>query len=92
MASETQNTVISKIIKLAVASLIVGFVVHFFGLTPERVWENLGETVHALWGIVQGFFTWAGDYILTGALIVVPIWAIVTVLKYVNNAISNRKK
>lgn len=92
MASESQNNVVSKIIKLAVASLIVGFIVHFFGLTPERVWENLGETVHTLWGIVQGFFVWAGDYILTGALIVVPIWAIVTVLKYVNNAISNRKK
>jgi len=92
MASDSQNTIVSKVIKLVIASLIVGFIVHFFGLTPERVWENLGETAQNLLQAGQDFIVWSGDYIITGAMIVVPIWAAVTLLKYVSNALSNRKK
>ena len=64
------------IVKLAVASLIVGMLTSFFELSPRKLLEGLGETVQDLFEIAASMLEWAIGYILIGAIIVVPIWAV----------------
>ena len=71
------QNVIGTIFKILVASLVLGFILKFIEIDPKDLLLNFGETV-------QSAFAWAGDfvagsieYVLIGAVIVVPIWLIV---------------
>ena len=76
------SNVLGTILKLVVASLVVGDVISVFEITPEAVLENFGETVHAVYSWALGVIDWAGTYVITGALLVIPIWAIAAGLNY----------
>ena len=64
------------IFKLLLASLIVGLVMHWLGLTPRSLVAHFGDTVETLFREMASFADWAIDYVLVGAVIVVPIWLI----------------
>jgi hypothetical protein len=71
------QNVIGTVFKILIASLILGFILKFLEIDPKDLLLNFGETV-------QSAFAWAGDfvagsveYVLIGAVIVVPIWLIV---------------
>lgn len=68
---------VGTIIKLLIASLLVGLVMHWFGITPRNLIHNFGDSVVRIFGTLTSFIDWAVDYILVGAVIVVPIWLIV---------------
>ena len=70
----------STIVKILIASLLVGLVMHWFGITPRSLITNFGDSVVRMFGTVASFIDWAIDYILVGAIIVVPIWLIVFLL------------
>ena len=72
---------VGTIIKLLIASLLVGMVMHWFGITPRNLIHNFGDSVVRIFGTLTSFIDWAVDYILVGAVIVVPIWLIATLLK-----------
>ncbi|MEO1017292.1 MAG: DUF6460 domain-containing protein [Pseudomonadota bacterium] len=65
---------IGTIIKLLVASLLVGMVLAYFNVTPQEilayVQAQLGDAVSN----AGSFAGWAVSYILLGAVIVVPLW------------------
>lgn len=67
---------IATILKLLVLSLIVGLILHWLDLTPLDLIENLGENARAFFAWLRSFMGWAVDYVLVGAMIVVPIWLI----------------
>ena len=69
-----QNSVFSTVVKLAVISLLVGMALAFFDITPQRLLENLGSTVIEIYRLVLRFVRWAFEYILIGAVVVVPVW------------------
>lgn len=71
------QNVLGTIIKIVLASLILGFVLRFFEIDPKDLLLNFSDTI-------KGAFSWAGEfvsgsieYVLVGAVIVVPIWLIV---------------
>lgn len=68
---------VGTIIKLLIASLLVGLVMHWFGITPRNLIHNFGDSVVRIFGTLTSFIDWAVDYILVGAVIVVPIWLII---------------
>lgn len=70
----------STILKLLIASLLVGLVMSWFDITPRSLIENFGDSVVRMFGKIAGFIDWAIDYILVGAVVVVPIWLIVFLL------------
>ena len=72
--------VLSSLMKLVLLCFIVGFILIFFDIQPERIFENFGEMVASIWRACVRAVEWAAPYILTGAVIVVPIWAVLTVL------------
>lgn len=77
----------STIVKLLVASLLVGLVMRWLGVTPRSLIANFGATVERLFGNLASFAGWAVDYVLLGAVIVVPIWLVIFLLDW-----SKRKR
>jgi hypothetical protein len=70
----------SMIVKLLIASLLVGLVMRWFDITPRSLIANFGDTVVRMFERLASFAGWAVDYILVGAIIVVPIWLVVFLL------------
>ena len=69
-----KNVSVGTVIKLLVASLIVGWLLSFLGVTPQDLIANLSGLGSGLWNTARDFFGWAGGYMLLGALVVLPIW------------------
>lgn len=67
---------IATIIKIAIASLLVGFALSFLGITPQSVLQALGGTAQDLFEVALSFLRWAMKYVLIGAVVVVPIWLV----------------
>lgn len=73
---------VQVVVKLAVISLLVGGFMAFFGLRPEQI---LSSTIRFVVGIFEnGFavFGEVGQFIVAGATLVVPIWAVMRFLAY----------
>ena len=68
------------IIKLIVVCLIVGFVLAFFGFTPDNIVDTIRYYFLDLW--YNGFQALGrvGDYLLLGANIVVPVYIVLRLL------------
>ena len=62
------------LLKLVVLSLIVGAIMAGLGLTPGNLVRQAVDAAHAVFGL--GFETLrnVGGYVVTGAVIVIPIW------------------
>ena len=71
----------STVVKLFVVSLLVGMAMSFFDLSPRALLERLGGTAQEIFEIGVGAVEWAVPYVLLGAVVVVPIWIVVRLLK-----------
>ncbi len=74
------SNILTTVFKLFIASLLVGLVMHWFGITPRSLVVDFGATMGRLFDTLAGFFGWAVEYVLYGACIVLPIWLIVVLL------------
>ena len=76
------DTPIRVIIKLLILSVAVGFLMSIFGLYPDDILFAVRDFIVDLWN--TGFKTLGrlGDYLLLGAVIVVPIFILIRVLSY----------
>jgi len=67
----------STVIKVAVASLIVGTVLAHFGVTADQVLKDMGLTPERLAELARQAVSWALPNLLLGSLIIVPVWLVV---------------
>ena len=76
------DTPIRVIIKLLILSVAVGFLMSIFGLYPQDILFAVRNFVVDLWN--TGFKTLGrvGDYLLLGAVIVVPVFLVIRFLSY----------
>jgi len=65
---------ISSLVKVAVASLIVGTVLAHFGITADQILKDMGITPERLAELARQAFAWALPNLLLGSLISVPVW------------------
>lgn len=65
---------VGVLVKLIFLSLVVGVILAFLGLTPLGLLRNLVDSVQALFGIGWDAIEDVGRYILTGAVVVIPLW------------------
>jgi predicted acyltransferase len=79
--SNSMSNPIGTIIKLLVASLIVGWILKALNLDASDLLDSLGGFADTLMNIFAGFVGWAAGPILVGAVIVVPIWLIRVIWK-----------
>jgi hypothetical protein len=70
------------IVKLIVVCLIVGFVLAFFGYTPDNIVGSLRYHFLDLW--YNGFEALGqiGNYLVLGAIVVVPVYIILRLMSF----------
>lgn len=68
---------ILTLVKLAVASLIVGTILSHFGITTELILRELGLTPERLSELLRQAIAWTLPNLLLGSLVIVPFWFVV---------------
>lgn len=69
--------VLPTLLKLAVASVIVGLMLAVLGIEPLDLWEDFLGTIARIWDMGFDVIDWAARYLLIGAVVVIPIWIVV---------------
>lgn len=68
------NRLIRTLVKVAVASLIVGTILAHFGLTTDELMKAAGLSPDRVAELARNGVAWALPNLLLGALVIVPIW------------------
>jgi hypothetical protein len=65
------------LVKVTVASLIVGAIMAHFGVTPERLLHEAGFSPERLGELLSRAAAWALPNLLLGSLVIVPVWFLI---------------
>jgi hypothetical protein len=76
MNDNSRGSPVSTIVQLVIWSVVVGVVLSALGITPFNLVERLGLIVRRISDLGFGAFHWAAQYLLLGAVIVVPVWLV----------------
>ena len=71
------------LLRLFFYSLILGLILSAFHVSPESLLGKIGGTVESIFGVVADAVEWAVPYVLIGAVVVVPIWLVLTALRFI---------
>lgn len=63
-------------VRLALISIAVGIVLKALGIDLRNFFDRLNELLRQLYDLGFGAIEWVFEYLLLGALVVVPIWFI----------------
>lgn len=72
--------ILSTIVKLAIISFVVGWLLVQFDISPEDIFADFGETVRRVYDAARSAIEWSAGYIVIGAVLVVPLWLISVLL------------
>lgn len=72
-------------LRLAVISLVVGIVLAALGLDAFDVYESVKRFIEKIYNLGFDAFEWVFRYFLLGAVLVIPIWIIVRIVKLTTN-------
>lgn len=72
----SKRVTVFTVLKLLLACLVVGWLLSFLGVTPQDLMAKFSGLASGLWGSARDFFSWAGGYMLLGALVVLPVWLV----------------
>ena len=65
------------LVKVTVASLIVGTVLAHFGITTDQLMREFGLSPDRALELVRQGVTWALPNLLLGSLVILPVWFLV---------------
>jgi hypothetical protein len=71
------HPILRTLVKVAVASLVVGTILAHFGITAEQLMHEFGLSADRIEDYAQKGFAWAWPNVLLGSLVIVPIWFLV---------------
>jgi hypothetical protein len=72
---------VRTLVKVTVASLIVGTVLAHFGITAERLVREFGLSEDRMLELARQALTWALPNLLLGSLVIVPLWFLIYLLR-----------
>jgi hypothetical protein len=72
---------LSVAVRLAMLSVIVGVILSAFGLDPLDIVQSIDALFHTVWNMGFDALVWVWRYFLLGAVLVVPIWLVVRLMK-----------
>jgi hypothetical protein len=72
---------LTVIVRLILLSVLVGVVLAAFGLDPRNILSSLERLARNIWDMGWDAVNWAWSYFLLGAILVVPIWLIVRLVR-----------
>lgn len=64
------------LLRLALISLVVGVVLSALGITPYNFIYNIEVVLRRIYDLGLASFDWVLQYLLLGAMVVVPVWLI----------------
>jgi hypothetical protein len=67
---------LAVIIRLALISIAVGIVMKALGINLRNFFDRINELLRGLYDLGFGAVEWLLEYLLLGAIVVVPIWLI----------------
>ncbi len=67
---------VSVVLKLLFLSLVIGAILAGFGFTPTTLPSRILAAARSVWNLGFDAVRNAGAYILTGAMVVVPVWLV----------------
>ena len=82
----------SIVVKLLIFSFFVGWLLTLFDITPLDLLKDLTGTIGAIYATALSTVRWAADYILLGAVIVIPLWAIFAGMNYLQAKSRRRSR
>ena len=68
------NPLIRTLVKVVVASLIVGTILSHFGITAEHLVKDFGLSYERIEDIARRGLSWAAPNLLVGAMVILPVW------------------
>lgn len=70
------GSAIGVLVRLLFISLLVGAAMAFLGLSPRALYDAAARFVRSLGDLGFGALSEVGQWIVAGALIVVPVWLV----------------
>jgi hypothetical protein len=77
-------------IQLIAMSFIVGIILSVLGVSPYDILNGLQRLFHRIWNMGFDTVEWIFRYFLLGAVVVIPVWLIMRVLKMGRGASADR--
>jgi hypothetical protein len=68
------NRLTRTLVKVLVASLIVGTILSHFGITTDELIRTAGLSPDHIGELAREGFSWALPNLALGALVIVPVW------------------
>ena len=72
---------LSVVLKILLASLLVGVALSSLNITAAQVLQDLGMMPDQIMSYARRGFRWALPHIILGALITIPIWLVMYLLR-----------
>src|SRR5205814_9531236 len=69
------------IFRLLLLSILVGVILEVLGLDPLDIFASLRSLVDLIWNMGFEAVRWLGRYLVLGAVVVIPIWLIVRLVR-----------
>jgi hypothetical protein len=66
-----------RLVKVLVASLVVGTIMAHFGITPDRLMNEVGLSQDRLLELARRGLTWALPNLMLGSLVILPVWFLI---------------
>ena len=71
------NPLFRTLVKVAVASLVVGTILAHFGITADQLMQAFGLSTERLETYARQGLAWAWPNVLLGSVVIVPVWFLV---------------
>jgi hypothetical protein len=71
------------LLRLFFYSLIIGLALSALSISPESMLGAIGGTVESIFLVVVDAVEWAVPFVLIGAIVVVPIWLVLSALRFI---------
>jgi hypothetical protein len=68
------NSLIRTLVKVLVASLIVGTILSHFGITAQQLIKETGLSYERVEDIAVRGLSWAAPNLVVGAMVILPVW------------------
>ena len=68
------HPLIRSLVKIVVASLIVGTILTHFGITPEKLVREFGFSFDRIEDLARRGLSWAVPSLMVGAMVILPVW------------------
>jgi hypothetical protein len=72
---------LAVIVRLILLSILVGVVLAALGFDPQNLLPSIRRLIQRVWDMGWDAVHWAWSYFVLGAIVVVPIWFIVRMVK-----------